>query len=106
MNLQDQMNADIDAARRASDHVNFHLHALGVAAVGKWVAIRLSDGSSDGVLYDKKADAIKHQLHETTCAYVQIPVGGMPPEDALVFMKYNRQLYDAGFRIADPDAEV
>lgn len=95
-----------DAARRASDAVNFHLHAIGTAAIGKWVAIRLQDGSSDMVLYDKRADAITHQLHETTCAYVCIPATGMPPEDAMVYLREMRTLYDRGYRMADPDKEV
>jgi hypothetical protein len=95
-----------DAARRASDAVNHHLLAIGVNAIGKWVAIRLLDGSSDMVLYDKKADAVAHQLHETTCAYVCIPPGGMPPEDAMVYLREMRTLYERGYRLADPDKGV
>lgn len=95
-----------DSARRASDAVNFHLLAIGHAAIGKWVAIRLQDGSSDGVLYDKRAEAIKHQLHETTCAYVCIPPNGMPPEDAMVYLREMRRLYDRGYRLADPDQSI
>jgi hypothetical protein len=95
-----------DAARRASDAVNHHLLAIKEQAIGKWVAIRLVDGTSDMVLYDKKADAVAHQLHETTCAYVCIPPGGMPPDDAMVYLREMRRLYDNGARLADPDKEV
>ena len=94
-----------DAARRASDAVNFHLLTVGAHAIGKWCAIRLADGSSDMVLYDKKADAIKHQVHETMCAYVCIPATGMPPEDAMVYLREMRRIYDAGYRLADPDEQ-
>jgi hypothetical protein len=90
-----------DAARRCSDIVNTHLVA-NRANAGKWVAIRLSDGGSDGVLYDTRPDAIRHQLHETQCAYVCIPPTGMPPKDAEAFLAFNRKLYDAGFRMPDP----
>jgi hypothetical protein len=96
----------IDAAKRASEAVHVHIFALGHAAIGKWVAIRLADGGSDGKLYDTKAEAVRYQLHENMCAYVCIPPGGMPPEDALVYLRVNRQLYDNGMRLADPDKHV
>lgn len=94
-----------DAGKAASDAINMHVAALGVSgAVGKWVAIRLSDGGSDGVLYDLKADAVRHQLHEMLCTYVCIPPGGSTPEDMTRFLAITRNLYDNGFRMSDPDA--
>jgi hypothetical protein len=78
------------------------MHAL-VGAWGKWVAIRLSDGGSDNVLYDTRADAIAHQFHEQLCAYIMVPPSGMPPADAEEFLKFNRELYGAGFRMVDPE---
>lgn len=72
-------------------------------AVGRWVAIRLSDGGSDGVPYDMRADAVRHQLHETQCCYVKVPPGGMTPKEADAFLEYNRTLYSAGFRMPDPE---
>jgi hypothetical protein len=89
-----------DAGRRASEVIS--LHILG-GNVGKWVAIRLADGSSDGIPYDSRADAVNHQLHEQLCCYVKVPPDGMPPVDAVRFILINRALYDAGYRIADPD---
>ena len=94
-----------DEARRASDIINMHLVA-NPANAGKWVAIRLSDGGSDGVLYDSKGDAVRHQLHEQQCCYVCIPPTGMPPMEAEVFIRFNRHLYDAGFRMPDPDSRA
>jgi hypothetical protein len=95
-----------DAARRCADAVNLHVTVDPVHSIGKWVAVALADGRSDGVLYDKKADAVRHQLHETMCAYVCIPPGGMPTSEAEVYLKAMRQLYDAGYRLADPDRHV
>jgi hypothetical protein len=89
-----------DAAKRCSDIVT--LHAI-CGQVGRWVAIKLADGDSDGVVYDHRADAVRHQLHEQLCAYVQIQPGGMQPCEAEVFLKYHRALYDAGFRLPDPE---
>jgi hypothetical protein len=89
-----------DAGRRASETVNFHVLT---GAVGKWAAIRLADGSSDGTAYDSRADAIRHQLHEQLCCYVKITSDGMPPEDAVRFILINRALYEKGYRLADPE---
>ena len=95
-----------DAARRASDIVALHLAADRERAIGSWVALRLSDGGSDNVLYDSKAAAVRHQLHEFQCCYVKIPPTGFPPTHAEIFLRVHRQLYDAGFRLADPDKDT
>lgn len=94
-----------DAAKRCSDIINGHFLVEPNNSLGKWVAIRLSDGGSDGVLYDRRRDAVAHQLHEFQCAYVCIPLGGMTPMEAESFLKYNRALYDNGMRMPDPDKE-
>jgi len=95
-----------DAARRCSDTVNAMLTFHGENAAGRWVAVRLSDGGSDGVLYDSKEDAVDHQLHETLCAYICILPTGMPVEHAKSYLRTNRKLYDAGMRLSDPDKHV
>jgi hypothetical protein len=96
--------AHTDAARHASDAVNLHWSALQWGAVKRWVAVRLSDGKSDGTLYDTKRDAIRHQLHEQQCAYVCIPPGGMNACQAESMLSFSRRAYDAGMRLPDPDA--
>lgn len=98
-----------DEGRRCSEAVNT---ALMLGACGKWVAVRLSDGRSDGGMYDTKKDAIRlapwdlNLLHETQAVYIKVPPGGMPPEEATAFLEVNRKLYSAGMRLADPDLEV
>ncbi len=89
-----------EAGRRCSDLIRLHI-ATGNA--GQWVAIRLSDGGSDGTAYPTRRDAIRHQLHETLCAYVKIPRDDMPPAEATRFLGINRLLYDKGLRLIDPD---
>jgi hypothetical protein len=95
-----------DSARRAADAINLHIHAHGHDAFGKWVAIRLSDGSSDGTLYDRRADAVRHQFHESQCAYFRVPPFGelISPAEAEAFLTYARSVYDAGYRVPDPEA--
>jgi hypothetical protein len=94
-----------DAARRCADIVNSV--AIIENAVGnynqRWVAIRLSDGGSDGETYASKADAVRHQLHESLCAYVLVPPTGMEAREAEIFLNFHRKAYDAGFRTTDPD---
>jgi len=96
----------LDAARRCSDAVNSALTFYGDGACGRWIAVRLSDGGTDGQLYDTKADAVRHQLHEMMCAYICIVPTGMPVDDARRFLAVNRKLYDAGMRLSDPDRQV
>jgi hypothetical protein len=95
-----------DVAKRASDEIRLHLLADKDRAIESWIAIRLSDGGSDGVLYPFKHIAVRHQLHEQQCAYIKIPIGGVSPREAEVFLRFNRMLYDNGFRVADPDKDI
>jgi hypothetical protein len=89
-----------DIGRRVSETIGLHIAA---GSVGRWAAFRLADGTSDGIPYDTRADAIRHQLHESLCCYVKIPPDGMPAYDALRFVLINRAVYAAGFRLTDPD---
>jgi hypothetical protein len=98
--MPDNQTETLDIGKRAHDTIA--LHVIG-GNVGKWVALRLEDGSSDGIPYDTRREAIEHQLHEQLCCYVKVPPDGMPAEDALRFILINRSLYAQGYRLADPD---
>ena len=95
-----------DAAKRASDNINAYISFTPWDELKtKWMAIRLSDGSYDGTIYDSKRDAVRHQIDEFLCAYVcfrNLP-GGSSPREMEIFLKFNRDAYDAGFRMPDPD---
>jgi len=71
-----------------------------------WLAIRLADGSSDGVIYDSREAAIMHQPDERWCFYLCLrnAMGGIKPLDAQLLINMQRQIYDAGGRLADPQA--
>src|SRR5689334_16960600 len=91
-----------DAARRMADHYNLHRAAMPHDSVGKWVAIALADGDSDGAMYDSKLDCIRHQHHnERYYAFVCIVPSTMSPCEAEIFLRTNRRLYDAGMRMTD-----
>lgn len=91
---------DRDAARRISDEINFHLvteRYLPIEATAKWIAVRLSDGGSDHELYPTKADAVRFAPRSLRMVdarhglYIQIPLTGMPPAEALHYLKLFRQ---------------
>ncbi len=95
-----------DAARRMAERVSATAMIADVAgdSVNRWVAIRLYDGGSDGVVYASRNDAISHQLHEQLCAYIWCPPGGMTPREAFVMLNFYRKVYDSGkFRMTDPE---
>jgi hypothetical protein len=93
-----------DAAKRFCDTYNLHKIGAGRASLGKWIAVRLSDGSSDDTLYDDKREAVTHQHHnEHLYAFVCIAPPTMKVCDAEVLIRTHRKMYDAGMRMTDPD---
>ncbi len=96
-----------DAARRVADAANLHSHAVGFAnASGKWIACKLADGESDGVLYDSKHDAIRSQkMDEKYYVYVNLQPTGMTYSQAETYLTFVRQMYDAGWRIKGVDGD-
>lgn len=90
-----------DAAVRCSEIVRQAI-ADGFGNRG-WVAIRLSDGGSDGCIYEARSDAVRYQLHPEQCAYVKVPADDMPVKAAYTYLTFCRQIYDQGFRMTDPD---
>lgn len=96
--------APSDAGKRVADQ--YALHKIGdpFGSVGKFFAVRLSDGSSDGVLYDTRRSAVRHQHHdEQFYAFVQIGPWPMTAKEADVFLAVHRRMYLKGMRFADPD---
>jgi len=95
-----------DAAKRAAGIINGYAAFMDRdELMSKYVAIRLSDGGSDGSLYDSKRDAVRHQSDEKLCAYISfrnLPLETTPKEME-VFLRFNREAYDKGFRLTDPD---
>jgi hypothetical protein len=82
-----------DKGQRCSDLIRQHLLDDPELARQSWVAIRLSDGGSDGVLYPLKEIAVEFQLHETQCAYLRVLPTGIPPREATSFLYHTAQLY-------------
>lgn len=85
-----------DEAKRCSDAVNLALLADPEGNRDRWLAIRLSDGGSDGIVYDDPRAAANAQLHWKVCAYIPIPWTGMQPREAEIMLQYWRRCYDLG----------
>lgn len=93
-----------DASKRCADWYQLHRMADPLGNIGKWFAVALSDGSSDGTLYDSRRDCITHQKHnEFYYAYIQIVPSNMTIGEAEVFLTTQRRMYDVNVRIIDPD---
>jgi hypothetical protein len=99
-----------DACQRLADAVNIHVLAQN-AELGNgrdrpgYVAVRLADGRSDGVLYDTRADAVRHQAHAADPYFAYIKVGRqmMPPREAWVVLMYHRQAAASGHVLAEEE---
>jgi hypothetical protein len=93
-----------DAAKRVHDTYSLHIAVDRYGSIGKWFAVSLAEGFSDGILYDSKRDCVQHQHHnEMYYAYVCIRPMSMSVCDAEIFLNIQRRLYDKGIRMADPD---
>lgn len=93
-----------DAALRCRDTLLLHQTVLSFDEIlaGRYVAIRLSDGGSDGVAYESRPDAIAHQKHNASrCVYLRVPLERLNAQACDVLLMYARACYDNGYR-ADP----
>lgn len=92
-----------DAAKRVSDAYRLHTSALGVAVAGRWIAVSLATGDSDGALYDSKTDAVRHQHgHESWFAFLVIGPWDMDVCEAEDYLGAVRLWAKAGIPLTDP----
>lgn len=94
-----------DAAKRMCDHINAKVvFTPWDQLVNGFMAFNLGDGHSDGVLYDSKADAVRH-TDEKRNAYWCFRQGlaGVTPKDCQLFLDVHRHAYNSGVPMAEPD---
>jgi len=101
-----------DAARRVADTWNLHLAAarngrglaFGLTAMGRWIAVALADGRGDGVVYETRRDAVRHQHHnERFFAFLQLQPFQLTICQAESYLYMHRLCYDAGGVLSDPE---
>jgi hypothetical protein len=94
-----------DAGKRMSDLINAMVTFRGWDELQNgYMAFKLEDGSSDGVLYDSYEAALKHS-DEKRCAYFcfRQAMGGATPKDAEIFLAFNRYAVAAGIPRKHPE---
>jgi hypothetical protein len=94
-----------DAARRMMDAHNLHMLAMVAENRDRpgYVAIRLEDGRSpDGVLYDTRKDAARHQSDPKNF-YVKVGKMSMSSREAVAVLKFARQALAAGVVFAEEE---
>ena len=95
-----------DAARKMSDAINSRLTFSNPIEIAHcYMAFKLQDGSTDGNLYDSKADAIRHVSDYRYWAFFcfRNALGGANPKDCQLFLDIHRHAYENGGQLADPD---
>jgi hypothetical protein len=94
-----------DAAARMRDAVNLHVLGGNIGVRQRhlcWVAIRLSDGRSDGELYESRADAVRHTTNrERGWFYVKVGQSEMPLNEAIIVLQQARQAFRNGIIFAE-----
>lgn len=106
MSATDDARALADAGKRLSEAVTLAQLADPIGNIGRWLAAQLSDGRvrAETLPYPTKADAVASVWpFDRLYAYVCIPAGRMPPEEAAAFLAAVRRLYDAGRNPAEHD---
>lgn len=94
-----------DAARRFSDDVAIHQLVLGYDELlaHRFMAVRLEDGWSDGIAYESRDAAARHQTRTASYyCYFQIPPEPFSAQVADWVLWYARQAYRNGWR-EDPN---
>lgn len=94
-----------DAARRMMDAVNLHIVAAWASGRDRpgYVAIRLADGRSpDGVLYDTRRDAVRHQ-QDRAMFYVKVGRMSMGAAEAVTTLRFARMALKAGVVFAEEE---
>lgn len=99
---------DRDAAHRMADTIRLHQTMLTTDELiaGRYIAVRLVDGGSDGTAYTSRAEAATYQRHNASrCGYYRIPLHPMGAKVCDVLLWYVRRCYDAGSR-QDPAHQI
>lgn len=99
----------LDAGKRIADEYIMHRLADPIGNLGKFMAVRLQDGTSDHNLYPSMDEArrqIGKRDDEDRWFYIQIVPTQLPERDAAILLRANRKMYSAGIRQSAMDGRV
>lgn len=104
LNLTEEL---IEAGRRMADALNEQITSRDFDEIKmSFMAFKIADGSTDGVLYPSKTKAAQYQKGgEYTCYYAALRnmLGGANYRDCAIMIKFARDAYQSGFRLIDPE---
>ena len=91
---------DPEAAARFRDALSLHRSVLTTEEIiaKRYIAVKLSDGSSDGTAYETRDDAARNQLWPQRCLFFQVPLERLNLNACDSILWYARKVYDAGYR--------
>jgi hypothetical protein len=93
-----------DEVKRLAYSVTMHSLA---GKAGEWAAYSLQDCTTDNITYPSQNVARRVKWpRDNYFFYIYIPPGGMEMKEAREFLRYARDLYEAGFRLPDPEVPV
>jgi hypothetical protein len=93
-----------DDVKRLADSVNMHAY---LGHTGQWAAYKLQDCSTDHAAYPNRREAVRILWpNQDFYFYVYIPPSGMSLQEADIYLRWNRALYENGFRMPDPDDAI
>lgn len=95
-------HAHSDAAKRVSDACMLAWTFHGYDCVGKFMAFKAEDGSSDNEIYPRMKDAERHNPC-TSHFYIAMHPGGIGECEAEILLIFYRGALRRGFRQSDPD---
>lgn len=98
-----------DAGRRMSDLVNAMITFKTFEELSRgWMAIKLQDGDSDCVLYDTRAQAVKHVSNSKYYAFICMRqcMQGMDARDAQIYLNMCRHVYENGGDFTEPQSDL
>jgi len=96
-----------DPAKRCADRVNLVIAAQGTEVVGKWLAIKLTDGDTDYTVYPTQSAAVASKMpYEREHCYLRIPRQWMTQCEAESYLRMNRMRYESGMGTMPDPREV
>ena len=96
-----------DSAKRCADGVNLHIAARGTEIIGKWVVVKLLDGSVEHTVYDHQSEAVGAMWpNEREYAYMMVPRQWVTLCEAESYMRFNRLRYEAGMNVMPDPRDV
>lgn len=111
--MREVTQEETDSAKRLAEAVNLHVSALMAEGTGRerpgFIAVRLEDGKpadEANPLYDSRADATRHHIHNTNVFYVKIGRDTMPISEALIVLQMNRMARKRGVIFTEEEVIV